>query len=232
MVPRNLLAGTVKYGFLPSDDADMRLKKVALVLVVLIGGTAAFFWSVIYMLLGYWLSGFITISYVIVSGAGLLYFFRTQKTGFMQVSQLLLVLLLPFLLMWSLGGFAGSGMLIIWAILSPIAALMSLGKRDALMWFLAYLALIMVSVLIDAQVAASTPPLPEDYKRVFYFLNLALGSAGLYLLVSYPFNEEKLSLPKGSKLRRNAFFLPSRDALPTRGTCSVGPCHWMNFRPS
>ncbi len=198
-------ARIVSSGFLPSDDADLRLKKLALTMVPLIIGPAAFIWGSIYFLLGHPLSGSIPMSYAIVSAASLVYFFRTKKTRFIQDSQLLLVLLLPFLLMWSLGGFSAGSMVMIWAIFAPIAAVMFLEKREALLWFLAYFVLVLLSVLIDDYVEAATPALPELARRVFYLLNIGCGSAGLYLLVSYSLNEEKRVIKTNLRLSATAF---------------------------
>jgi diguanylate cyclase (GGDEF)-like protein/PAS domain S-box-containing protein len=195
----------IEAGFLPADDADVRLKKVALTLVPLIIGPAALVWGLIYFLVGRPLSGVIPLSYSLVSVVSLAYFFRTKRTGFIQSSQLTLVLILPFLLMWSLGGFEASSIVMIWAIFSPIAALIFLEKRTALLWFLAYSALIMVSVLVDSYWAATIQPLPTLVRRMFYFLNLGFGSAGLYFLVSYSINEEKNSNKTDLRISATAF---------------------------
>ncbi|MCX7165223.1 MAG: response regulator [Rhodocyclales bacterium] len=192
--PNNQLDRIVERGFLPTDDADLRLKKTALTLVPLIVGPAAFVWGLIYFFLGHSLSASIPMSYAIISTASLAYFFRTKNTHFIQGSQLLLVLLLPFLLMWSLGGFAAGSMVMIWALFSPVAALMFMEKRIALMWFLAYFVLILVSSLIDGYVAAVIAPLPDLARGIFYLLNMGCGSAGLYLLVSFSIHEEKRAI--------------------------------------
>lgn len=203
--PKNWLIQIVESGYLPTDDADLRLKKVALTLVPLIIGPFALAWGVIYSLLGHLLAGSIPMSYSIISAAGLTYFFKTKNTWFFQYSQLFLVLILPFLLMWSLGGFAAGSMVMIWAIFSPIAAVMFLEKRAALKWFLMYFALILISVLIDGYVAIVFPPLPDIAKSIFYLLNMGFGSAGLYLLVSYTINEEKRAIKADLRIAASAF---------------------------
>jgi len=202
---KTYLARILDRGIVPADDADLRLKKVALTLVPLIIGPAAFVWGCIYFLLGHLLSGSIPMSYSIISGVSLAYFFRTKKTGFIQNSQLILVLFLPFLLMWLLGGFAAGSMVMLWAIFSPIAALLFLKKRTALKWFLMYFVLIVISVLIDDYVAANTVPLPDLARRIFYFLNLGCVSGGLYLLVAYSFSEEKRAAEANLRIAASAF---------------------------
>ena len=192
--PKNILTSVVEKGFLPTDDPDLRLKKVALTLVPLIIGPLAFVWGSIYFLLDHPLSGSIPMSYSIISLFSLIYFFRTKKTDFLQHSQLILVLLLPFLLMWSLGGFAAGSMVMIWAIFTPVAALMFFEKRMASAWFLAYFGLILISVLIDNFLVTVCTPLPHLAIHIFYLLNMGCGSAGLFLLVSYAVGEERIAI--------------------------------------
>ncbi len=191
---------------IPTDDADLRLKKIALTLVPLIIGPAAFVWGSIYFLLGHYISGSIPMSYFVISLLGLLYYFKTKKMQFLQYSQLFLVLLLPFLLMWSLGGFAAGSVVMSWAIFAPIAAVMFLDKRSSLLWFLMYLVLVVISVLIDDDVAAAvTNPLPKYAQSIFYLLNLGCTSAGLFLLVSYSINEEKRANKSDLRIAASAF---------------------------
>lgn len=206
MLPlKNWLNQIVERSLLPTDNAGLRLKKIALTLVPLIIGVAAFIWGLIYFLLGHFLSGAIPLAYSIVSAISLVYLFRTKKTRFIQYSQLALVLVLPFLLMWSLGGFFAGSMVMIWAIFAPVAALIFLEKQAALGWFVMYLALILISVLIDDYVAAHTAHLPELARSLFFLLNLGCGSVGLFLLLSYTFSEEKRANAADLRIAASAF---------------------------
>ena len=90
------LTKIVESGYLPEDNAETRQKKAALTLVPLIIGPAAFIWGSIYFYLGHPLSGTIPMSYSVISVLTLVYYFKNKKTGFLEKSQLLLVLLLPF----------------------------------------------------------------------------------------------------------------------------------------
>jgi diguanylate cyclase (GGDEF)-like protein/PAS domain S-box-containing protein len=145
------------------------------------------------------------LSYSIISAVSLTYFIRTKRTGFLQNSQLILVLLLPFLLMWSLGGFYAGSMVMIWAIFAPVTALMFLESRTALIWFLMYLLLILISVLIDDYVSIRVTHTPDLARSIFFLLNLGSGSAGLYLLLSYAFSEEKRASAANLRIAASAF---------------------------
>ncbi len=199
------LVKTIERGYLPTDTAELRLKKLALTLVPMIIGPFAFTWAIIYFVLGHPLSGSIPMSYSIISAISLAYFFKTKQTHFLQSSQLTLVLLLPFLLMWSLGGLSVGSMVMLWAIFSPIAAVMFLEKLSALKWFFMYFLLILISVLIDKPLAAVITPLSDLAQNIFYLLNLGFGSAGLFLLVSYFLNEEKKAVKADLRIAARAF---------------------------
>ncbi len=188
---RKWLDSIVAAGLNPTDKAELRIEKTVMTLVPLIIAPLALIWGTAYFLLGHWLSGAIPMSYALISAASLSSFFKTKDIRFVRQSQLILVLLLPFLLMWSLGGFSAGSMVMIWAIFSPIAALLFLEKGEAFRWFLAYSALILFSVLIDDHAASMATPLPDIARRLFYLLNMGCGSAGLYLLVSHYMGEEK-----------------------------------------
>lgn len=202
---KNWLVNIIELGFLPTDDADYRLKKVALTLLPLIIGPVAFVWGAIYILLGHWLSGLIPMFYSIISAIGLVYFFKTKKTLFLQYSQLTLVLLLPFFLMWTLGGFSAGSMVMIWAIFAPIAAVMYLEQKSAVIWFCMYFLLILISVLINNYAEANIAPLSNLARNIFYILNLGFGSAGLFLLVSYFISEEKRGIKSDLRIAASAF---------------------------
>lgn len=193
----------VELGFLPTDDTDLRLKKTVVTLVALITVPIAVLWGTIYFFLDHPLSGSIPIAYSIISAASLGYFFKTKRTQFIQNCQLLLMLLLPFLVMWSLGGFVAGSMVMIWSIFAPIAAVMFLEKRTALYWFLAYFGLILFSGFIDELVSEKVTALPVLARNIFFLLNMGCGSAGLYLLIAYSIGEEKRAIEslKGERLR-------------------------------
>ncbi|MFV9616268.1 MAG: ATP-binding protein [Gammaproteobacteria bacterium] len=190
------LTRIVESGYLPEDNAETRRKKAALTLVPLIIGPAAFIWGSIYFYLGHPLSGSIPMSYSVISILTLVYYFKNKKTEFLEKSQLLLVLLLPFFLMWSLGGFFNGSTAMIWALFTPIAASIFMDKNNALIWFLAYFVLLLISGAIQNFLSANITPIPEVARVTFFILNLGAGSAGLYLLVSYTSNQAKLAITK------------------------------------
>jgi adenylate cyclase len=63
-----------------------------------------------------------------------LIFARTRNLGIYRFTQLLLVLILPWLVMISLGGFRQSSAVVVWAALSSLGALLIDDLRGTLFW--------------------------------------------------------------------------------------------------
>jgi len=176
----------INIGVSPKDSERVRLKKATLTLVPLIIGPAAFIWGLIYIYLDHYLPASIPISYSFISAVNLWQLYKTKDTKQLQKIQMILVLFLPFFLMWSLGGFALGSFVMIWAFFAPIAALTYETKKRALRWFHAFMALVVVSVIIDqALIANHTTMMPQVAIELFFLLNISVGLSGVYFLIQY-----------------------------------------------
>jgi adenylate cyclase len=172
-------------GVLPSDSEDARLRKAVLTLSSVLMATLAFVWVGTYAALGLWLSAAIPFTYQLASAASIYTFARTHRYRLFRTSQLWMSLLLPFALQWSLGGFGNSSAVSLWALTSPIGALLFLGPRRAIPWFLAFVALVGFSGAIDSTIAASAPEIPEGIVIAYFVLNLLGVSTTAYVLLQY-----------------------------------------------
>src|SRR2546429_9400956 len=114
-----------------------------------------------------WLSAAIPFSYQLASAASIYAFARKRRYGLFRASQLGMSLVLPFALQWSLGGFATSSAVALWGFTSPVGALLFVGARQAVPWFLAFAGLVAVSAGIDPSLAASAPDIPNGVVVTF-----------------------------------------------------------------
>ena len=176
-------------GGLSTDSEQQRLRKVVLLLLAGIYTVLGILWGGAYLALGFPLAGSIPLAYSVLSGAGLFYFFRSKHYGILCYSQLILILFLPFFLQWSLGGFAISGAVILWAILSPIGALMFAGMMRSVPWFIAYVLLVVLSGLTSGK-EVSQAALPPSVTAVSFVMNIGGVSAIVFFLLRY-FVEER-----------------------------------------
>jgi class 3 adenylate cyclase len=172
-------------GSLPSDSAELRLRKSVLVLSSCLMATLACVWVGTYAALGLWLSAVIPFVYQFASVVSIYTFARTRRYRLFRVSQLLMSLLLPFALQWSLGGFAASSAVALWAFTCPIGALLFVGARQAVPWFLAFGALVVFSGLIDPALAGGAPDIPEAVVISFFALHFLGVCTTAYVLLQY-----------------------------------------------
>lgn len=176
---------------LPTDSKALKLKKSSLIIVPLIIGPAALVWGILYIFLGQYLSASIPLSYSVISLFNLWHLYKTKNIILLQQIQMILVLFLPFFLMWSLGGFASGSFVMLWAFFAPIAALMYEESKKALYWFYAFILLVVVSVNIDqALIENRTEVLPQIAIELFFLLNISAALSGVYLLIKYFINEK------------------------------------------
>ena len=171
-------------GGFSSDDQEFQLRKAVL---ILLAGTCIIlgvFWALAYFALGLPAAGIIPLGYATISTISLLYFFRSKKYKLFCRGQLALILILPFLLQWHLGGFAASGAVILWSLLAPIGALMFAGTTRAVPWFLAYGILVIISSPIGTK-SGSQVLLPPAAIIFSFLMNIGGVSAIVFFLLKY-----------------------------------------------
>ena len=173
-----------KAAVVPSDTDELRLRKAVLILLSGIYTILGVLWGVGYMALGRPLAGSFPLGYSVISSLSLYYFFRSKGYKFFCRGQLTLILILPVLLQWSLGGFAASGAVIIWSILAPIGALMFAGTKRAIPWFSAYVLLMIISSLLGVE-SIFQPSLPSGIIVLSFVLNIGGVSAIAFFLLKY-----------------------------------------------
>ena len=172
-------------GSRPTDSDALRLRKAVLIFLALTCTFAGMVWGSGYLLLGLPVSGSIPLSYSFISALSLVYFFGTRRYKFFCRSQLALILILPFLLQWSLGGITASGAVILWSILAPIGALMFAGTTRSIPWFIAYAVLMALSGLMSSGGSWQQATLPNTIIVFSFVMNIGGVSAIVFVLLRY-----------------------------------------------
>ena len=174
-----------KAGSFTTDTEEQRLRKAVLLFLAVIYTIAGVIWGFGYLLLGLPVSGSIPLSYSFISTVSLLYFFSTKHYKFFCRSQLTLILILPFLLQWSLGGFTASGAVVLWSILAPIGALMFAGTTRSIPWFIAYILLMVISGLKSGGSGWQKGTLSNTFVVLSFVMNIGGVSAIVFILLRY-----------------------------------------------
>lgn len=187
----NILHYFLSIGESTTDTEELKLKKKSLVLVPIIIGPAAFIWGIIYIYLNHYISASIPLFYSIISILNLMHLQKTKNIIVLQKVQMILVLILPFLLMWSLGGFAKGSFVFIWSFYAPIASLTYEKKQHSLYWFYSFASLVLLSVFLDGTLMKHhLGCMNQNAIGLFYFLNITAGLSGIYFLVQYFIGEK------------------------------------------
>ncbi len=174
-----------KAGSFTTDTEEERVRKAVLIFLAVIYTIAGIVWGFGYLLFGLPVSGSIPLSYSFISAVSLLYFFKTKHYKFFCRSQLTLILILPFLLQWSLGGFTASGAVVLWSILAPIGALMFAGTTRSIPWFIAYVLLMISSGLQPCGSGWQQGALSNTLVVFSFVMNIGGVSAIVFILLRY-----------------------------------------------
>src|SRR2546423_6821615 len=115
--------------------------------------------------------------------------------------RLLTFLILPWLLMMSLGGFKNSSAVIIWAAVSPLAALLLEDRRQAVCWILGFVGLLIVSAILQPFLVPVG--LPEILVTWFFVLNVGAVIVIAFALLYYFVNQRNFFQERSEKLLLN-----------------------------
>jgi guanylate cyclase len=173
-------------GALPNDSEEERWRKSLLVYVVLLLGVIALsLYTTTYLALGLTLAAAIPFAFQVMSIVSLVYLARTKDYRTFSTVELFMALTLPVSLQWALGGFAGSGAVILWAAWPAMGQLMFQGPEKSVPWFLAFLGLVVLSAVLDPLFPAFAPALSPAIKAGFFAINIIVVMASLYVTLGY-----------------------------------------------
>jgi class 3 adenylate cyclase len=164
-----LLRRLLTVGADPRDDEDTRLRKFLLLVAALAITPLAVVWGLLYRIVGATGAAAIPWLYVLISMASLAFFRITHSYRWFAVGQFIPYMTLPFVLMWTLGGFVPGSAVAVWASLGPVTALL-LGQRPAAIRLAAAYSLMAAASAILP--APAPPALPAWFGQSLFALNL------------------------------------------------------------
>jgi adenylate cyclase len=208
---RRLLERLALVGVVPGDSDEVRVQKVTLALAALTVTVLAVIWVGTYLALGLPVSAAIPFGYQVASVVSLVAFARTKDYRLFRFSQIVLMLLLPFLLQWSLGGYVASSAVSLWALIAVFGALFFYSARQAVPWFVGFIALTVLSGLADPFISRSPAAIPAAVVVSFFVLNIVGVSLTAYLLLQYFVRARDAALAESEGLLLNV--LPRSIAL-------------------
>ena len=166
------------------DPDEVRLDKGMLTLVSSLIAVMSSAWVAIYLAIGLPRSAAIPFAYQLCVVAGLVVFARTKNIKTIRAFLLVLMLVLPFALQWSLGGFANGSALFAWASVTPILAYLFGARHTSSL--VAFLALLVILAMFETTLAGSAPHIGAQVRAALFAMNLAGPAiAGFFALLYF-----------------------------------------------
>jgi adenylate cyclase len=170
----------------PHDTADERFRKRLLVGVALVILPIGFLWGCLYWIVGERAVALTPWAYVTGSAISLVVFARTTNFAFLRTAQQLLILVAPAAGTVMLGGLRESSGVILWSLFAPLGAVAFDRPRRAWPWFAAFVATVLLALVLSEVVRPNGADLPEAFVRTFDVLNIVVVSfVAMVLLVTF-----------------------------------------------
>jgi len=182
-------------GIEPDDSEELRLNKSLLMLATGLVSVATMVWVAIYLFLGLSFSTTLPFAFQLLLTGNLLFYIKSRNFDFFRVSQLGLFLFLPFVAQWSGGTIISTSGVVLWALLAPIGAILCIGVRQSIGWFIAWVVLTALSGAVDFYLAdsliAQKSNVPIRTTVLFFALNFISVAAIIYMLLRLSIAEKR-----------------------------------------
>jgi signal transduction histidine kinase len=153
-------------------------------------------WGLLCLAYGFYLPALVPFTYVAITVVNFTYLYLSKNFALSQHVQIFISLLLPFFFQFFLGGFVPSGGNVLWSVLAVFGSFTLQNKKMTLTWLLLFIALIIVSGLVDQQAKAYDIGASEQVTIFFFVLNFILVISVIFSLYWYFVNSEEKARDK------------------------------------
>ncbi len=190
-------------GHRPDDPDDVKLKKSSLLVMSGPFMMAGLVWGLLYFANGLVIPGSIPFCYGILSLISIIIFSFTKKYKVFRNSQLFLILILPFALQISLGGFVPSSAVMYWAIIAPAGAMFFDSVKRSVYWFSTYILLVCVAYVINDHLPDYLNwNLSEGFINALFLMNI-IGVSSIVFAILFYFVGQITKLNEDIELKKN-----------------------------
>jgi adenylate cyclase len=177
-------------GIEPGDSDELRLNKSLLMLSTGLVCITMMLWVSIYYMLGLNFSRDLPLLVQLLLVGNAVFYIYSRRFDFFRVTQLGLFLFLPFVAQWAAGNLIVSSGVVLWGLLAPIGAILCLGAKESVGWFIAWIVLTALSGGADYYLADALifqkPVVPVSTSLLFFTLNfIGVAAVGFALLLFF-----------------------------------------------
>ena len=199
-----LLNQRFAFAYSPDDTDEVRLEKLAILLVAGSCCVAGAMWTAMYLLIfGPGLTAALPASFIVIVGAALVVSHKTKDHRYAVYAQIVCIMYVTTFIQWSIGGVFDSGFVMAWAFVGPVIALMFMPPRRAVYWFLAYLLNLVITVAFSDFFALHGQVVDEKTKTLFFLMNLGISSIVVFIFAAYFVNAALTERNRANELLLN-----------------------------
>ncbi|HET6381138.1 MAG TPA: adenylate/guanylate cyclase domain-containing protein [candidate division Zixibacteria bacterium] len=206
------------------DDADLSMRKSALVITLLGLIPATLSWAVVGGLIQQPLLAWGSAAFfvVLILSLGLL----AERKAFVPVVRMLLFAGLAYVMLGhvSLGGMASGGGSLVWGVLAPVSAVLYFDTRAAMRWFAAYAGMVIAAVVLDGWLSTFAS-VPWDTPPLWLLTYNLLGPALIMLMLVRFVDGERLAAQRETRALLVDMLPSSIAARLTRGERMIAESH-------
>jgi len=211
----------------PGDAEEARRRKALFTLALILLIPFGVVWAGLYFVYSEPAAALAAMFYVVVTIASIVLLFRFRNFALFWWTELALAFPVPVAQQLVLGGFVGSGAVILWSFLAVLLIVMFVGAREAWWWFGAFVIVVIACAALQSYVRVQNH-LPTWLVSVFFVLNVvSVCAVSLVFLHSFSRDRRRLRELEVSYLNQQ-MMLRQSDKLATLGTLAAGVAHELN----
>jgi hypothetical protein len=193
-------------GIEPDDSEELKLTKSLLMFATGLVCVSMMLWVALYWLLGLSISLDLPMLFLLLLSGNMFAFIATRNFDFFRISQLGLLLFLPFIAQWVSGNIVTSSGAVLWGLIAPIGAILCFGARQSLGWFIAWVVLAAISGGADYYLADGMSlqdmKIPLRITLLFFTLNFICVAAISYGLLLFSIEQRRKAQERLEKSRK------------------------------
>ena len=194
-----------------TDADDVMAQKGAAFVVAGSCCVAGLIWSGVYLaVFGWGLTAALPAAFVVVVGGAMVVAHVRRDHRIAVYVQIVCIIGITAAIQWSIGGLSESGLVILWAFVGPMTALVFLSLREATAWFVVYLAVVVASVALEDSLVDGGVVVSDGTQLAFVAMNLVGASVVVFAFSAYFVTQATSERERADRLLRNV--LPERVA--------------------
>lgn len=167
------------------DVADSVIRKMSIVIIAASTCIAAIIWALMYYIYyGICLPLFGPIIYFLIVAPSIAIFFLRKQENVLVNVQLFCIFFIPTMMEWTGGGFQ-HGIVVTWAFLAPIGALIFKDILNAVIWMVLFFAVIVTTILLNDFFTIYQLPISAQGEAVFFGMNIIGPSLVIFFSMRY-----------------------------------------------